>query len=277
MLVNDGKMSLDEPAETYLPEIGTLRISGTATNNPGRRVTLRRLLTHTAGFSQSRPEALSQLTEKRDHSLSEVVDLLLREPLDSMPGQKWLYSSPGYAVVGRLIEIVSRVPFGEFVRNRVLKPLKMDSTCFTPPQSMQRDLASPYEWKNGRLVSWPRELPALEWTYPAPDFGLYSTATDVARLCVSMFKGHGILPESLLASALAQTVPTDVTGLSDGLGWFVSRTNNCFNLGLPVNCFGHNGASGTMARANPNSGRVVVFLTQCFLAPDVVGTDVILS
>ena len=90
-----------------------------------------------------------------------------------------------------------------------------------------------------------------------------------------MFRQNGILPEPMLGSVLAQTVPTDIPGLSDGLGWFISNKDNCLNLGLPVNCFGHNGASGTMAWANPKSGRVIIFLTQCFFAPNVVGTDVL--
>ncbi len=168
LLVADEKLSFDEPVAAYIPEIRGITQNG-GDKQSSHAITLRHLLTHTSGLSPSRPVSLAQLTEKRDVPLLDVVRRLVKEPLVSEPGSKWVYSSPGYAVVGRIVEVISGEPLEEFITKRVLAPLGMRNTAFNPPRRARGRMATLYEWKNDRLLTWPRTMPAETWAYTAPD------------------------------------------------------------------------------------------------------------
>lgn len=264
LLVADGKLRLDDTIETYLPDGGGFKSA-----------TIRQLLTHTSGLSPSRPSSLAELTEMRDAPLPEVARLVLAQPRSSPPGEKWAYSSPGYAVLGHVLETASGEPFDRFVRKRILQPLGMRNTTFHPIGRARRNTASLYEWKGGRVVEWPRTFPDDAWSYTAPDFGLYSTAADVASFFNSMLPGSRcLLPEELRKTMLTGQVDTDVPNLKQGLGWMVSDGDLlCEGMGISANCFGHNGAFGSMAWASLTQR--VVFLTQCLNNASPAAVDVL--
>ena len=270
-LVKDGKLALDEAVQKHLPEVAQLD-----TRKP---ITLRHLLTHTSGLGQSRPTELENLTERRDHTLAEVVSLYVRERLIAEPGSVWSYSSLGYALVGRLIEVVGGKPFDEFVEERVFQPFGMRDSFFHPPRRARERLASLHSWdkEQERLKEWSRTLPEKKWVYSSPDFGLYSTAADVSRLLRSMFFGRaGAGARPVAEQILEAHIEVDVPGLYQGLGWFVGKTNSlCEPLGIRTGCFGHNGAGGVMAWADPRHRRTVVFLQQVFFGPTDTGTGVV--
>lgn len=279
LLVANGKLSLDDPIDGYLGEK-----RGTARNHSDDQagmlpqpITVRQLLTHTSGLSPSRPASLAELTESRNVPLADVASRILAEPRSAAPGTQWMYSSPGYAVLGRLLEVASGTPFDAFVTRRILVPLGMRSTTFHPTGKVRRRMASLYHWQGGRIREWPRMMPPVRWRYTAPDFGLYSTAADVASLFGSMLPGaRGLLPESLRALMLTGHVATDVPKLKQGLGWMVSEGDElCDAMGLSSGCFGHNGAFGSMAWASLPQRRIVVFLTQCLHNESQAGVDVV--
>lgn len=269
-LVEEGKLDLDASVKEQLPEI-----SAFGAKTP---ITLRQLLTHTAGLRQERPVQLHELTEKRDRTLSEVVSILTREQLIAEPGERWGYSSQGFAIVGRLVEVVAGRPFHRYVEERVLQPLGMRDSFFHPDGRPQKRLAALYSWNRDqdRLEPWPRTLPVTQWTYDAPDFGLYSTASDLTLLLKSMWPtANGVLSESTRAQMLAPQVETDLPGLLQGLGWFVTRGQGvCSELGVGGGCFGANGSGGSMAWADPTTRQTAVYLQQVFFGSDETGGKV---
>ncbi len=115
ILVAEGKLSLDGAVEEHIPEVASLR-----TRTP---ITLRHLLTHTAGLVHQRPPELGELTEKRDYTLEDVFSILTRGQLIAQPGERWSYSSQGFAIAGRVVEVPSGQPFHRYVEDRVLRPL----------------------------------------------------------------------------------------------------------------------------------------------------------
>jgi CubicO group peptidase (beta-lactamase class C family) len=163
--------------------------------------------------------------------------------------------------------------FARFVAEAVLRPLGMRETYFLPPNEVRHRLASLYEWKDGKIISWPRRLPADQWAYESPDFGLYSTVGDVDRLLEAVSsEGFSLLKPGLRELMLTPGVPTEVPGLSQGLGWMVARTDEPQRLlGIRAGCFGHNGAGGSMAWANRVTRTRAVFLSQCFNNPSSSG------
>ena len=272
-LVTDGKLALDEAVQKHLPEVAELGAL--------KSITLRHLLTHTSGLGQSRPTELENLTERRDHTLAEVVSLYVRQRLIAEPGRVWSYSSPGYALVGRLIEVVGEKQFDEFVDERVFQPLGIRDSFFHPSRGDRERLASLHSWdkEQKQMKKWSRTLPEKKWRYSSPAFGLYSTAADVSRLLRSMFLGWaGAVARPVAEQMLKAHIEVEVPGLYQGLAWFVGKADSlCEPLGIRTGCFGHNGAGGVMAWADPRRRRTVVFLQQVFFGPTDTGTGVVRS
>ena len=155
------------------------------------------------------------------------------------------------------------------------------ATCFHPPAKARKRLASLYSWDKAqqRLKPWPRSLPEKKWTYTSGDFGLYSTARDINRLLRSMFGGAtGVVPRPLAEEMLKPHIEADVADVYQGLGWLVAKSDSpCKPLGIRTACFGHNGASGVAAWADPRRERTAVFLTQVFFAPWTTAASVMRS
>src|SRR5882724_6462354 len=101
LLVDDGKLTLDDPLAKSLPEFSHLTVKGQAqpTNVP---ITLRQLMMHTSGIADERPPALENITRTFDLTLAEDAALVAQQPLDFIPGSRWAYSSSGIAVLGRV-------------------------------------------------------------------------------------------------------------------------------------------------------------------------------
>ena len=146
LLRDEGKLSIDDPVEKYLPEFkGQMLVAskdvdadgGTVTlKKPARPITLKDLLTHTSGQPEY-PQGVSNLIHKQDHTLSEAVAISSQRPLDFEPGSKWTYSSSGIDTLGHIIEVVSGQPFEDFLKQRFFDPLEMHDTGFylTPKQA----------------------------------------------------------------------------------------------------------------------------------------------
>ena len=269
VLVDRKRLHLDAPITESLPEARSSKWA--------HKVTLRHLLTHTSGLGHERPAHLKNLTEVRDVPLRRVARAVLDMSLEEATGASWRYSSPAYCLVGRLIEVAAQTSFANFVTNAVLRPLAMRDTSFLPPRGKRNRLASLYEWKESSLVPWPRSLPADRWTYEGPDFGLYSTVRDLARLVEAMCaEDFRLFQPSLRRVMLNPTLSTDVAGFGQGLGWIVAQSDEAHKqLGITAHCFGHNGAGGSMVWGDPVSSRAAVFLTQCFFTPSTAGPDFI--
>ena len=123
LLARDGKLSLDEPARKYLPELP----SAAAT------VTIRQMLNHTAGLRDwGYLTAMAGIPRDRyGATLETVLDILSRQrALDFTPGTRWSYSNSGYTLAAVLVSRVSGMPFPEFTRRRIFDPIGMTSTSF---------------------------------------------------------------------------------------------------------------------------------------------------
>ena len=169
-LRDEGKLTLDDPAERYVPELKGLRYP--TTDSP--RITVRHLLTHSEGFPEDNPWGDQQLSES-DAQLSRM----LRDgiPFSNAPGIAYEYSNYGFAILGRVVSQVSGKPYDEYVSQNILQPLGMTSTTLHPSKVAANRLAVGYRWEDER---W-KEEPALPHGSFGAMGGMLTSIRDLSR------------------------------------------------------------------------------------------------
>lgn len=271
ILADEGKLSPDDPVEKHIPAFKGQKLKvGTELKDPKRPITLRDLLTHTAGLPNY-PAACADVYQKRNKTLEQTTDIIAKEPLVFEPGTKWSYCNPGIDTLGRVIEVVSGEPYHAFLQKRVFDPLGMKSTTFYPTAEQLAKTAMIYGKKDGKLISGTNVLLNFpkDAKHPVPAGGLYSTAGDIAKLCQAML-GKGALGQTRIVSEknfleMTKTQTGDiktgfVDGMSFGYGFAVVKEPKGVTAMLSPGTFGHGGAFGTQYWIDPKQDLYVILM-----------------
>jgi CubicO group peptidase (beta-lactamase class C family) len=285
MLAEEGKLALRDPVEQYLPEFRGQQVmsnvgpDATRLRTPEHSITIRDLMTHTAGIQDPAPAAIHDYPQLMNVPLDEVVRQLARQPLLFQPGTEWSYSSPGIEILGRLIEVCSGRKYEDFISERILKPLGMKDTFFYPPADKIGRIAMVYVQKDGKLMRAPGSIlggdPAKYRKgaiFPAPGWGLYSTAEDLLHLYRMMlsngaYEGRRYLsPFSVHLMTEAHTTGIHpvgwMRGADYGLTWEVVTDSLGELAGHHKGTYGHGGAFGTQGWIDPTNGLISILLIQ---------------
>jgi CubicO group peptidase (beta-lactamase class C family) len=263
MLVDEGKVALDDPVEKYLPAFHDMKVAvatqeRTVLEPASHPITIRECLWHGAGLPFS--SALEHPTQDA-LPLAERVESYAQEPLLRQPGTLSVYSNEGPNIVGRIIEVVGGRPYEEFLQQRLLVPLGMTDTTFIPSEDQIARLATVYKTSPDTPGLVPSRVSILTYPldgpgrYPLPAGGLFSTAHDVALFCRMManhgvWEGHRYLSEKSWAEMKTrQTPPGDKADL--GLIWR-----------LGPDTISHSGADKTNMRIDLAKRFITVFLVQ---------------
>ncbi len=197
MLVDEGKVKVDDPVEKYLPEFkGQMVVAEqdqdhVLLRNPSHPITVKEVLSHTSGLP-----FMSRVEGKIERfPLREAAIVYALTPLNSEPGSKYLYSNAGINIAGRIIEVVSGMPYEEFMEKRLFGPLGMKDTTFWPSEEQLQRLAKSYKPNADKTGL--EETPITSLTYPlvdrkrnpCPAGGLFSTATDLSTFCRMILNG----------------------------------------------------------------------------------------
>jgi CubicO group peptidase (beta-lactamase class C family) len=261
ILADEGKLSFDDPLAKHLPEFASLSVA--------HPVTLRDVMTHTSGFGE--------MTEREPHlTLAETSRKLAGQPLRFQPGSRFSYSTAGIDILGRVVEVVSGMPFDQFLQKRVLNPLGMKDTSFWIAPEKESRYAHPYRWNAQASKLEETTIPYLYKTAvtdrqrpPLGGAGLFSTAGDIARFYQMMLNrgalnGKRILkPETVAEMTRKQTGDLDARpGMPWGLGFCVVEdpSKMAANSVLTPNSFGHGGAFSTTGWADPAKNRIWVLM-----------------
>ena len=169
-LRDEGKLSLDDPAERHVPELRGLRYP----TSDAPRITLRHLLTMSVGFPEDNPWGDQQLGISEDE-----FSRLMRAgiPFSNPPGVAYEYSNYAYAILGRVISNVSGVPYTRYVERGILQPLGMTSTTLEPRAVPTARLAQGYRWEDAR---WKREPQLPDGAFGAMG-GMLTSLEDLGR------------------------------------------------------------------------------------------------
>jgi CubicO group peptidase (beta-lactamase class C family) len=267
MLMEDGKLSLDDPIAKYVPELAGLKTADGKTP----RITIRHLLTHTSGMGEATDEE-----SKTARTLSDLIPAFASKPLAFEAGSKWQYSQSGILTLGRIVEIVSGVPFEVFLRNYIFDPLGMKDTTFYLSEAQMPRWVIPARRESEQLV--PAEIgllnghpPTWRGHYPASNGGLFSTAPDYTRLAQMLLNGGALDGRRYLTAEsvhMMSTVNTGdmVTGFTPGNGWGLGvgivRQPQGVTAMLSPGTFGHGGGYGTQFWIDTERGVALIMMIQ---------------
>lgn len=266
MLVDEGKVRLDDPVEKYLPEFKGQQVQAdqgagkppklVPANHP---ITIREILSHTSGLrfrSAQQPGALDLLP------LKDQVRSFAAEPLLYQPGTSWQYSNEGLDTAARIIEVVSGTPYEQFMQQRLFDPLDMHDTTFWPNAEQISRLATSYEADSKTHAL--KAIPIDQLTYPLSDHqrrfpmpagGLFSTATDLSKFCQMILNGGALNGHRFVSAEAIHEMTTrqndHLSSKGYGLGWSVSP-----------GAAGHGGAYSNAMDINFTNGRIFLFMVQ---------------
>ena len=265
ILVDEGKVSLDDPVEKYLPEFKGQKVAGGDAKNPvlsapGHPITVRNVLSHTSGLPFKSPMEVPTLDL---FPLAERVKSYAAQPLQFQPDTKYQYSNAGLNTAGRIIEVVSGMSYEKFLQEKLFTPLGMKDTNFTPNKEQIARIAKSYKpnaAKNGieettvGQLKYPLDDPSRQ---PMPAGGLFSTAEDLGKFCRMLLNGGQLDGKRYISEKALQTMTAKQTGdlpTSYGLGWSAGKN--------PGDSFGHGGAYATNMSVDPRAGIATIYLVQ---------------
>ena len=295
MLVEEGRLRLSESVSRYLPSfahtvVATKTDTGLALIPATRPITIRDLLTHTAGISYGTDSLVAEqyraaglgpaagwgwYTADKDEPICTTMDRLGALPFVAQPGTKFVY---GYALdlLGCVVERVSGEPLDQFFRTRIFQPLRMKDTFFYPPAAVAARLAVVYAATADSGLQRAAEGPRGQGDYlagPRQSFaggaGLISTATDYARFLQMLLKGGAldgarILSPATVALMTTNQVDTLLGGRASGfgLGFQILESPGLAGEYGSVGRFGWGGAYGTNYWVDPGEDLVAVYMVQ---------------
>ena len=264
MLVDEGKLSLDDPVEKYLAEfkgqmvIAEQDATHTLLKKPVHPITIRNVLSHTSGMKFSSPMETPTLDAL---TLKDAVRSYAMMPLQHEPDSKYMYSNAGINTAARILEVISGQKYEDFMQKRLFDPLGLKDTTFWPNDEQVGRLAKAY--KPNAAKDDLEETTISQLTYPLPDRrrqpmpagGLFSTAADVARFCQMILNGGELDGKRYVSEAAVKEMTKKQTAeaLKDGYGLGFSTSNGNY---------GHGGALATNMNIDSARGLIIVFLVQ---------------
>ena len=277
-LVAAGRLELDQPVGEILPEFGT--------EGAKAGVTIRRLLTHSAGLSDWRPVFLDGMGAD-----AYLADFAATQP-EHTPGAQVIYSDPSFITLGEVVRRLTGESIAEYARREIFQPLSMTDTMFTPPAVLRSRIVATEVGNDFEAAKVPGREPVMTggWRQRllrgevhdgnawygfegvTGHAGLFGTALDLARYGTMWLNGGEldgvrVLPESIVREARTNQIAIEGVTERRGLGWRMlpvpgtPEDSPDSGRGLSQNAFGHTGFTGTSLWMEPEHDLVVVLLT----------------
>lgn len=275
-LVEEGKLSLDDPVSKYLPEFKELWVQdyekdGVRILRKAKNVlTVRMVLNHTGGFPF---EISAKRSDVRGGGWSggapirQVASIAATSPIMFEPGTKELYSNTGIDIGAAIVEVITGMKWEDYLKKEVLDPLGMESTWFWPTDKQLKTKIELYETQKDAPAKWVEEMAWQQRPYndghvfASAGAGLWTTANDQLKFYKMLMNlgigdnGVRILKEETVKSILAQTTrPKTMGGYSLGLSAPVEDGENAW--------FGHGGAWGTNCVVNWHRKELKMWIVQ---------------
>ena len=274
-LVEEGKITLDDPVSKYLPEFATLWVKtgeggDVQTVAKAKNVlTIRNVMNHTGGFSFELPNYHAMGGWSRRMPLRSVAATAAAIPLQFEPGTKVQYSNVGIDIGAAIVEKVTGKRWEQVVKERIFDPLGMKDSTFYPTDCQLSTKIEMYDVKGGEKAKWRKENPSMQRPYgddrvfASAGAGLWTTARDQLKFYKMLMNlgvgenGVRILKEETVKSILAKSTRPATLG----------DPNYSLGLRAPINdtedeWFGHGGAWGTNCMVNWHKRQLKLWVVQ---------------
>jgi len=264
-LVDEGKVSLDDPVTKFIPQLGKWMVVEEKDTNHVlfkplvRPVTIRNLLSHTSGLtgmSELQQVTGSDSTPLKTRALSSVTG-----PLQWQPGEKYQYGNQGMNIAARVVEIVSGMPYETFLQKRFFDPLGMTETTFWPSDAQIARLANTYGpnksgsgYAKGGVDFLTKPFSDRVHRFPEAAGGLFSTTHDILRYGLMLANNGELNGKRYLSPAAMDELRKEQTG--------TTKVNYSLGYHLRNGMFGHDGAYGTDLSVDPKTGMIAIFMVQ---------------
>ena len=287
-LVEEGKLSLDDPVSKYLPEFKELWVLDSVKNDiktlhkAKNVLTVRMVLNHTGGFPF---EISAKRSDVRGGGwsggapLRQTASIAAASPLMFEPGTRDMYSNTGIDIGAAIVEVITGMKWENYLKKVVLDPLGMKSTWFWPTDKQLKTKVELYVAKKNAPAEWREEMGQQQRPYndshvfASAGAGLWTTANDQLKFYKMLMNlgigdnGVRILKEETVKSILAvSTRPENLGGYSLGLSAPVKDNENAW--------FGHGGAWGTNCMINWHKKQLRLWVIQCAGGPQPWGAEV---
>src|SRR6202167_754377 len=287
MLFEEGKWQLNDPVAKYIPEFANLKVYATDAKgnmmlaDQTHPMTMRELMSHTAGFSYGyfSNTPVDKLQREAnlldvDNTLDEFIKRVAKLPLNAQPGSEWHYSI-SVDIQGYLVQKLSGMPFEEFLQNRLFKPLRMVDTGFYVPKEKLNRFAAFYSYGSDGKLQLTRG--GLEHDFSAKPTlasgggGLVSTASDYMRFCQMLLNGGQLDGVRLLSprtvelmrtNVLPANIPTLAAGAGFGLDFAVYTDTVAAGGYYGQGTVFWGGAAGTWFWIDPTNDLIVIGMIQ---------------
>lgn len=216
MLAEEGKLGLDKKIQKYLPE------------SPAawKDVTIRNLLTHTSGIADYGGEEDTMgkgvINFRKDYTEEELIQAFAKMPMDFAPGEKWQYSNTGYVLLGIIIHRVTGEFYGDFLQQRIFRPLGMNATRIISEADIVPHRSSGYRIVKGVLKNQEWVAPSLNTT---ADGALYTNVLDLAKWDAALYSKQLVKESSYQAMWTPVQLNSGKT-YPYGFGWFLAQQGN---------------------------------------------------
>ncbi len=240
LLCDEGKLDLDHSIARYID----------AAPESWQDITVRQLLTHTAGLAGENIEFASLRNDWRRYTSRELMlESALADPITSSPGERFDYSSLGYFLAALAIERASGMTYREFMQHRLFEPLGLEHTLLQDELRIIPGEARGYSLKNGELVNIWRD--AVEEV--AGGWGMFSNVLDLVRWDRAL-RARELMSEASYRVMFSPIELADGIAFRYGLGWWLPERH-----GIPYQY--HSGVTGTEILRIPSHGLTVIVLT----------------
>ncbi len=252
-LIEQGKLGLDDPICSYLPQFGCDAQKAT--------ITIRHALTHTSGLPG--PCRLYH----HYHGPAQILAGICQQELTFPPGTHYLYNDLGFILLGEVLRTITTLDLNSYTRRYIFEPLGMYDTLFTPPATLKPRIA-PTEyvtWRGGLVHGTVHDENAAELDGVAGHAGLFSTVEDLARFCTMLLQDGSYNEQRILRPAtiaLMNTIHVPDPDEAYGLGWVIAAPYFMGQL-ASNSTIGHTGFTGTSLLIDPARQLAAVFLSNC--------------
>lgn len=265
ILVDQKKISLDDPLTNYLPiyqgiwKLHKSTNEWTVFSHPKTPITIRHLMSNTAGFPFKAPVETKALDT---FPIRATATFYAMTPLEFEPGTQYLYSNLGFNICGYIIERVSGMSYETFMQKNLFLPLRMNDTTFVPTMSSLNRLAKTYALSDDgkKLLDVQTEYLTFPLDnrvnrYPMPAGGLFSTAENVLHFYQMLAAGGVYENRRILSEESVRAMTSKQTGEN-------VKTDYGFGLNIDSSGFGHGGALGTSAKVFRKNNTIAIWMVQ---------------